>query len=108
MRGEQRLDFSLQRSIPATRLLEKRVAVVRRAVDRRLKQLFDSIPAGVVASSAATSFGFFVMRRYSQARAVCHSRVTVDREMDRTSATSCSDMPGEVAELDNLSLTSDR
>ena len=94
MRGEQRLDFSLQRSIPATRLVEKRVAVLRRELDRVLKQRFDSIPAGV-ARHRPPAFGFLVRRRYSQARAVCHSRVTVDRETDRTSATSCSDMPAK-------------
>ena len=94
MRGEQRLDFSLQRSIPATRLFEKRVAVLRRELDRVLKQRLDSIPAGV-AGHRPESFGVLVMRRYSQARAVCHSRVTVDRETDSTSATSCSDMPAK-------------
>ena len=34
MRGEQRLDFSLQHAIVAARVLEKRVAIVRRAFDR--------------------------------------------------------------------------
>ena len=41
MRGEQRLDFLLQHAIAAARVLEKRVAIVRRAVDDRLKQLLD-------------------------------------------------------------------
>ena len=34
-----------------------------------------------------------VRRRYSHARAVCHSRVTVAREIESTAATSCSDNP---------------
>jgi hypothetical protein len=34
-----------------------------------------------------------VRRRYSHARAVCHSRVTVAREIERTTATSCSNKP---------------
>ena len=34
-----------------------------------------------------------VRRRYSHARAVCHSRVTVAREIESTAATSCSDKP---------------
>jgi hypothetical protein len=34
-----------------------------------------------------------VRRRYSHARAVCHSRVTVAREIESTAATCCSDKP---------------
>ena len=45
-----------------------------------------------------------VRRRYSHARAVCHSRVTVARDTESTAATSCSDQTTEVPELDDLAL----
>ena len=47
MSGEKRHDFPLQRTVVAAGLLEKRVALVRRALDRGLKELLDSTPARV-------------------------------------------------------------
>jgi hypothetical protein len=47
MSGEERHDFLMQRTVFAAGVVEKPGALMRRALDRGLKDLFDSAPARV-------------------------------------------------------------
>src|SRR3989442_692977 len=89
---EQRLDFRQQRTILAAALSREGQLLVGWPLKRGLKDVLHAVPAWR-GHHVASRLESAVMRRYSHARAVCHSRVTVEREIDRTSATSCSERP---------------
>jgi hypothetical protein len=92
VRREQRFHFIPERDVPAARVAQERRAVVWRTRQRRVKYLFDQRPStSIVRHDRATRP--LVMRRYSHARADCHSRVIVARDNDRTAATSSSESP---------------
>ena len=104
MRGEQRLDFPLQRAIVAARLFEKRVALLRRALDHRLEQRLDSIPARVLRHC-----GTSLWRLCHAAIQPGASRLPFARHRGPRDGEDLRDFlfghAGEVAELDDLSLT---
>ena len=92
VRREQRFHFIPERDILAARVAQERRTLVRHARQRRVKDLLDPRPsASIVGHDRATRP--LVMRRYSHARADCHSRVIVARDNDRTAATSSSESP---------------
>src|SRR5215467_12746852 len=61
----------------------------------RMENLFGPRVATRFVRHALILAGPFVIRRYSQARATSHSRVTVAREMDKTNAISRSVSPAK-------------
>ena len=83
---------SLERDVLAARLAQERRALLGCARQRRVKDLLDPRPstASVRHDRPARPW---VTRRYSQARADCHSRVIVARDSDRTAAISSSESP---------------
>ena len=92
MRREQRFHFVSERDVVAARVAQEHRALIRRAGQRRVEDLLDPRPAaGIVRHDRAARP--LVMRRYSHARADCHSRVMVARDNDRTAATSSSESP---------------
>jgi hypothetical protein len=92
VREEKRFDLALHDGILAAGPAYKQRALVRCEFDRGLKNFFDAIPERS-ASHRRFRIRPVVIRRYSHARAVCHSLVTVERETPSTSAISLSVRP---------------
>ena len=92
VRREQRFHFSPERDVLAAPVAQKACALVRHARQRGVKDLLDPRPILRVVDHVRAARPL-VMRRYSHARADCHSRVMVVLDNERTAATSSSERP---------------
>ena len=92
VRRKQRQHFIGERDVVAALVAHERRTPIGRTRQRLVEDLLDARPpAADVAHDCAVRPT--VRRRYSQARADCHSRVIVVRDNDRMAATSSSDSP---------------
>src|SRR5262249_10280875 len=91
VRREQRFHFTPKHDVIATSLAQEIRSLVWRAHQRRVKDLLNPVPPIRVIDHCATRP--LVIRRYSHARADCHSREIVARDRDNTPAISSSESP---------------
>ncbi len=94
MGREKRRDSGQQRLIVTAQSARVREPLLRRPLECLLEYVLHAGPRRRERHGGPDSRPA-VIRRYSHARAACHSRVTVAREIDSTSATSCSVRPAK-------------
>ena len=90
--SQERFHFRQHVTIVAAHLSRARLSLVQRTVEDLLEHTLHAHPVRCDPHGRLRS-PLAVMRRNSQVRAVCQSRVTVDREIDSSRATSCSESP---------------